>query len=238
MPRKNDFAWTEGDIETLRDLWADLSLSSAAIGCIMHRGKNSIVGKANRLALPARPSPINFGAVVKERGPVPIRKGPPLPPLASFHTGNASVGAQPHAEITYHAQKKRNGRGAVRRDHGAIFDRASIPAETTEKEVSTRGLTHNERRAEQRAIDAETESHIATFKPRPRPARPCCWPIGDPGTKGFRFCDAAAMPGKPYCTEHDQIAYVKPRDRRPEEYIPSGVPNTNPNFARTLARDE
>ncbi len=45
---------------------------------------------------------------------------------------------------------------------------------------------------------------------------PCCWPIGEPGTKGFRFCDAEAMPAKPYCAEHAQIAYVKVRDRREE----------------------
>ncbi|MDE2573995.1 MAG: GcrA cell cycle regulator, partial [Rhodospirillales bacterium] len=44
----------------------------------------------------------------------------------------------------------------------------------------------------------------------------CCWPIGEPGTKSFRFCDAEANPGKPYCTEHAQLAYVKVRDRREE----------------------
>jgi GcrA cell cycle regulator len=42
----------------------------------------------------------------------------------------------------------------------------------------------------------------------------CCWPIGEPGTKTFRFCDSAAAGGKPYCTEHAQLAYVKVRDRR------------------------
>jgi len=45
---------------------------------------------------------------------------------------------------------------------------------------------------------------------------PCCWPIGEPGTKSFRFCDADASSGKPYCAEHAQIAYVKVRDRREE----------------------
>ena len=44
----------------------------------------------------------------------------------------------------------------------------------------------------------------------------CCWPIGEPGTKSFRFCDADAASGKPYCGEHAQLAYVKVRDRRDE----------------------
>ena len=42
----------------------------------------------------------------------------------------------------------------------------------------------------------------------------CCWPMGEPGTKTFRFCDAGSVPGKPYCVEHAQLAYVKVRDRR------------------------
>ena len=42
----------------------------------------------------------------------------------------------------------------------------------------------------------------------------CCWPIGEPGTPSFRFCDDGAMSGKPYCTSHAALAYVKVRDRR------------------------
>ncbi len=42
----------------------------------------------------------------------------------------------------------------------------------------------------------------------------CCWPIGEPGTRSFRFCDASSLPGKPYCSAHAALAYVKVRDRR------------------------
>jgi GcrA cell cycle regulator len=42
----------------------------------------------------------------------------------------------------------------------------------------------------------------------------CCWPLGEPGTRDFRFCDAASEPGRPYCEEHVKIAYVRVRDRR------------------------
>jgi GcrA cell cycle regulator len=47
-----------------------------------------------------------------------------------------------------------------------------------------------------------------------RSAPSCCWPIGEPGTKTFRFCDDASMAGKPYCDEHAKLAYVKIRDRK------------------------
>ena len=39
----------------------------------------------------------------------------------------------------------------------------------------------------------------------------CCWPIGEPGTREFRFCEAASQPGRPYCETHVARAYVQPR---------------------------
>jgi GcrA cell cycle regulator len=42
----------------------------------------------------------------------------------------------------------------------------------------------------------------------------CCWPIGEPGTKTFRFCDDTSVGGKPYCEDHARLAYVRVRDRK------------------------
>lgn len=53
--------------------------------------------------------------------------------------------------------------------------------------------------------------------PRRHPATPgrsCCWPIGEPGSPTFRFCDGAQEPGRPYCAEHCALAYVKPEAMR------------------------
>jgi GcrA cell cycle regulator len=44
-------------------------------------------------------------------------------------------------------------------------------------------------------------------------SRPCCWPIGEPRAKDFRFCDVAGVPGRPYCAEHCERAYVAPAVR-------------------------
>lgn len=53
-----------------------------------------------------------------------------------------------------------------------------------------------------------------------RKSAPCCWPIGDPRAKGFRFCEAAGVPGRSYCAEHEAIAwarapsvFLEPRER-------------------------
>jgi len=50
--------------------------------------------------------------------------------------------------------------------------------------------------------------------PMRRSAPTCCWPIGEPGTKSFRFCDDASLPGKPYCDAHAKVAYVRIKDRK------------------------
>jgi GcrA cell cycle regulator len=58
---------------------------------------------------------------------------------------------------------------------------------------------------------------VARAQPQARPyARivSCCWPIGEPGSRGFRFCDAESLPGKPYCSDHAAVAYVRIKDRR------------------------
>ena len=57
----------------------------------------------------------------------------------------------------------------------------------------------------------------AASPPLPRPygrVVSCCWPLGEPGTRSFRFCEEASEPGKPYCPEHVKLAYVRVRERR------------------------
>lgn len=66
--------WTEDAIRGLRVLW-DEGHSAAEIRRRLNVSKNSIIGKAHRLELPARPSPLRDpGAPVRARVP---RKTPP-----------------------------------------------------------------------------------------------------------------------------------------------------------------
>jgi GcrA cell cycle regulator len=76
--------WTDEVIARLRALWAE-GLSTAEIGRRLNISKNAVVGKAHRLNLAARPSPIRrhegSGAV---RPAQPKRtQGPTLPPLSA-----------------------------------------------------------------------------------------------------------------------------------------------------------
>lgn len=42
----------------------------------------------------------------------------------------------------------------------------------------------------------------------------CKWPIGDPASDDFHFCGQAALPGKPYCAYHGQLAFQPSQPRR------------------------
>lgn len=52
---------------------------------------------------------------------------------------------------------------------------------------------------------------VETFGPpvAPRVFSQCLWPVGEPGTRGFRYCDADVMDRGPYCAEHRKGAFAK-----------------------------
>lgn len=162
--------WTEEVIDRLRALWSD-GHSTAEIGRRLGVSKNAVVGKAHRLNLPARPSPIRREASAA-RAPAPRRvAGPTLPPLACAQLPAPEPAA------------------------GEMAPPARAP------------------RPAPRPVAVEPPAERAAPRPFARVVT-CCWPIGEPGTRSFRFCDAAAMSGKPYCAEHAALAYVKVKDRR------------------------
>lgn len=40
--------------------------------------------------------------------------------------------------------------------------------------------------------------------------RTCCFPSGDPGKPGFKFCGKPTVLGKPYCAACCNVAYISP----------------------------
>jgi GcrA cell cycle regulator len=189
--------WSEDVIVQLRALWEE-GHSTAEIGRRMGVSKNAIVGKAHRLSLPARPSPIrrNEGG---EAARAPRRVcGPTLPPLpgAALAAASAAGVAGPV-------------RLAVARSQAANPTPAN-PAAAPELRAAERRV------AEPRPAEPPRPASRPVAVARSAGARTvsCCWPIGEPGTKSFRFCDAEALVNKPYCEEHAQLAYVRVRDRR------------------------
>ena len=77
--------WNDETIARIRALWSE-GHSTAEIGRRMGISKNAVVGKAHRLCLPARPSPIRRGTGEKRastRATIRRVTGPTLPALQS-----------------------------------------------------------------------------------------------------------------------------------------------------------
>lgn len=63
---RGNVAWTEEEVATLRSMWAEGATASRIAKAITTHTRNSIIGKAHRLKLDARKSPV-------------VRKPPPPP---------------------------------------------------------------------------------------------------------------------------------------------------------------
>jgi GcrA cell cycle regulator len=62
-----------------------------------------------------------------------------------------------------------------------------------------------------RELRPKAAERIPYVPPPPKYGRiaQCCWPIGEPGTQAFHFCDKPTDPGRPYCHAHVGKAYTK-----------------------------
>jgi GcrA cell cycle regulator len=202
--------WSDEVILQLRALW-DEGHSTAEIGRRLGVTKNAIVGKAHRLDLPARPSPIRRDpdAAPVRRAPVRRVEGPTLPPLPSA-IADADTGLPAFAEAPVPVRRPDFAPGTPQ---GGAATPPPQPPVIARQIVVTPSL--------QRPVVHGTRA-VAPPPPRPVAVAPrpygrvvtCCWPIGEPGTREFHFCDVPSEPGRPYCEEHVKIAYVKVRDRR------------------------
>ena len=183
-----DFWWTDEAIARLTKLWSQTApvLSTRAIGARMGISKNATVGKVHRLGLPPRASPI--------KGRAPTAK---ILALKATGLTNRAIGLLVGITESGVSEKIRQHRAGIT---PRVYRLPSMeaPVVLTLKPVAV-------------AVVAPV------VKPKayaPAIGGPCCWPIGEPGTKTFRYCDDASLFGKSYCSSHCQIAYVSVRDRR------------------------
>ena len=71
--------WTEERVAELMRLW-EAGRSASEIGRLLGVSKNSVVGKAHRMKLKARPSPIKRGAATPSRRPAAAQVAKPAAP--------------------------------------------------------------------------------------------------------------------------------------------------------------
>jgi GcrA cell cycle regulator len=81
--------WTPERVAAVTRLWNE-GLTTAEIGRMIGVSKNAVVGKAHRLQLPARPSPIKRGKSVRPKHTVAVPRPAKPRPVQQFTVGNAA----------------------------------------------------------------------------------------------------------------------------------------------------
>ncbi len=101
--------WDENNVTKLRELW-DQGLPTAQIGKLLGFTKNAVVGKAHRIGLERRPSPIRRTAVKPDRK----KARSPVMPKLNFEkateeneTSNDKSSFQPLVKNLFNSNQKR-----------------------------------------------------------------------------------------------------------------------------------
>ena len=219
-------SWTEERIATLTKMWESGATASQIADELGGVSRNAVIGKAHRLGLKARPSPVK----ANEPKPAPRKeteaRSAPKP---------KSRAPEPDVEDE--------------RDDFADAKSAAAPATPSQPlpnpvqdmprvvSVGPGGFLRQGPGDQQAPIPPAPPRRLVPAKPSADIAdktslldlndRVCRWPMGHPGEPDFHFCGDKVNPGFPYCVEHCGRAYQAqlPRGaRRPPPPLPFGGP--------------
>jgi GcrA cell cycle regulator len=211
-------SWTEERIERLKKLWHDGATASQIADELGGVSRNAVIGKAHRLGLEQRPSPVKAGEEKEAKKAAPAA----APALKA-----AAPKAEPKAAQPASAPAAAPQAPAVNRSSPEMQYRSIGPG----------GFIRQGPGDQQPPIPPAPPRRLVPAKPSPEVAdktslldlndRICKWPIGHPGEPDFHFCGLQSNPGFPYCVEHCGVAYqaqLPRRDRRPPPPMPFGGP--------------
>ena len=224
-------SWTDERIEKLTKMWEGGATASQIAEELGGVSRNAVIGKAHRLGLKARPSPVKpndkpeapAAPVAKPAKPASdtprAEAAPPRPAPPPAAPRPAPVAAAPAAATAA---------------PGATPPAAPAPRIVS---VGPGGFLRQGPGDQQAPIPPAPPRRLVPAKPSPEIAgktslldlndRICRWPMGHPGEPDFHFCGEKVNPGFPYCVEHCGRAYQAqlPRGaRRPPPPLPFGGP--------------
>jgi len=186
-------SWTDDRVATLKKMWKE-GHSAADIAKTLGKGvtRNAVIGKAHRMGLSGRPSPIKGTPVTTK--PAKTSKVEDKKKVTAVKGKSASETKQKANEED---AKAKASKGKVKGAKETVIE-ASKAAK-------------NAKQSKEEFIIA----NIPTDVPPPDGGvalidlteRMCRWPFGDPREEGFTFCGRPAYPGKPYCADHVLVAY-------------------------------
>jgi GcrA cell cycle regulator len=239
-------SWTDERIDTLRKMWEGGSTASQIAEELGGVSRNAVIGKAHRLGLQSRPSPVkpNDPTAVKAEkpaavaappaaAPAPVEaKAPPAPKPAPVpkpvERVAAPAPAAPEPEIDDEDEDEIDAAPVAAATPAA-------PPQPIMRSVGPGGFLRQAPGEQQAPITPAPPRRLVPAKPSPEMAsktslldlndKVCKWPLGHPGEPDFHFCGDKVNPGFPYCVAHCGHAYqaqLPRRDRRPPPPLPFG----------------
>jgi GcrA cell cycle regulator len=222
-------SWTDERIDKLKTMWEKGMTASQIAEELGGVSRNAVIGKAHRLDLQSRPSPVKgteaepaksdpkkaaaaAPAKPAKAAPAPVAAAPPAaaPRPAVGAPVNAPIPMLTNPNAPTGAQLRSIGPGGFLRQGPGDQAPPATPA-------PPRRLVPAKPSAE---ISGKTSLLDLSEKI-------CKWPLGHPGEPDFHFCGDKVNPGFPYCVAHCGHAYqaqMPRRDRRPPPPLPFGGP--------------
>jgi GcrA cell cycle regulator len=225
-------SWTDERIEKLTKMWEGGSTASQIAEELGGVSRNAVIGKAHRLGLKSRPSPVKANdkpepaaaaapapkvakpapEAPRAAQPAPRPAAPPAPPRPAPTAAAAplAAGAPPPTAPTHHPRIVSVGPGGFLRQ-GPGDQQAPIPPAPPRRLVPAKP-----------SPEIADKTSLLDLNDRI-----CRWPMGHPGEADFHFCGEKVNPGFPYCVEHCGRAFQAqlPRGaRRPPPPLPFGGP--------------
>ena len=227
-------SWTDERIERLKTMWTSGSTASQIADDLGGVSRNAVIGKAHRLGLEARPSPVKAG---EDKDKVK-KAAAPKAAAASAKPSSAPKTEAPAAA----AAAADIAPGDAPPGPGPKFGPApqrvqNLTGEVQYRSVGPGGFIRQGPGDTQAPIPPAPPRRLVPAKPSSEVAdktslldlndRICRWPMGHPGEPDFHFCGDHSNPGFPYCVKHCGVAYqaqLPRRDRRPPPPLPFGGP--------------
>ena len=228
-------SWTDERIATLKKMWEGGSTASQIAEELGGVSRNAVIGKAHRLGLKSRPSPVKANDKKKKAAAKKTTKSA----ATTKKTASTKAAAKPTAK----APAKEESAPAAKTSSAPAKDNNSQPVPNPTPElpkivsVGPGGFLRQGPGDQQAPIPPAPPRRLVPAKPSPEIAdktslldlsdKVCRWPMGHPGEPDFHFCGEAVNPGFPYCVEHCGRAYQAqlPRGaRRPPPPLPFGGP--------------
>ena len=224
-------SWTEERIQTLKTMWEGGQTASQIAEALGGVSRNAVIGKAHRLGLQSRPSPVvpkeaeakaPAAAAAPPRAPAPPPVAAAPAPVAAPPPPPPAAPAAPAPVVARSSEPKPI---TITTD---LSPRTPSDQQPVLRSVGPGGFVRQAPGEQQPPIAPAPPRRLVPAKPSPEIAgktslldlndKVCKWPLGHPGEPDFHFCGDKVNPGFPYCVAHCGHAYqaqLPRRDRRP-----------------------